>query len=115
MAITMVARRRADRPTSTSARSRSRHVQYNKTKYHRPLVAERSAQPTHEYRRAGNRIRARGGRQNFCTAQELPETIAVECGSLADVGFSNRPVGVKRFQAIHHCSVDVERRERRQV
>ena len=25
----------------------------------------------------------------------------------ADVRFSNRPVGVKRFQAIHHCSVDV--------
>jgi hypothetical protein len=26
---------------------------------------------------------------------------------LADVRFSNRPVGVKRFQTIHHCSVDV--------
>jgi len=25
----------------------------------------------------------------------------------ADVGFSNRPVWVKHFQAIHHCSVDV--------
>jgi hypothetical protein len=25
------------------------------------------------------------------------------------VRFSNRPVGVKRFQAIHHCSVDVAR------
>ena len=24
-----------------------------------------------------------------------------------DVRFSNRPVGVKRFQTIHHCSVDV--------
>src|SRR4249919_3955526 len=24
-----------------------------------------------------------------------------------NVGFSNRPVGVKRFQAIHRCSVDV--------
>jgi len=24
-----------------------------------------------------------------------------------DVRFSNRPVGVKHFQAIHHCSVDV--------
>src|ERR1700750_1467481 len=26
---------------------------------------------------------------------------------LADFRFSNRPVGVKHFQAIHHCSVDV--------
>src|SRR4249919_3530170 len=26
-----------------------------------------------------------------------------------DVCFSNRPVGVKRFQTIHHCSVDVSR------
>jgi hypothetical protein len=24
-----------------------------------------------------------------------------------DVRFSNRPVGVKHFQTIHHCSVDV--------
>ena len=29
--------------------------------------------------------------------------------SLADVCFSNRPVGVKRFQTIHHYSVDVAR------
>ena len=27
-----------------------------------------------------------------------------------NVGFSNRPVGVKRLQAIHYCSVDVARR-----
>src|SRR5215471_10241648 len=27
----------------------------------------------------------------------------------ADVCFSNRPVGVKRFQAIHHCGLDVAR------
>ena len=26
-----------------------------------------------------------------------------------DVCFSNRPVGVKRFQAIHHCGLDVAR------
>jgi len=26
-----------------------------------------------------------------------------------DVRFSNRPSGVKHFQAIHHCSVDVTR------
>jgi hypothetical protein len=26
---------------------------------------------------------------------------------LVHVGFSNRPFGVKRFQAIHHSSVDV--------
>src|SRR5215204_3753268 len=28
---------------------------------------------------------------------------------LAHVRFSNRPVGVKRFQTIHRCSVDVSR------
>jgi hypothetical protein len=27
----------------------------------------------------------------------------------ADVCFSNRPIGVKRFQAIHHCGLDVTR------
>ena len=27
--------------------------------------------------------------------------------SVSDVRFSNRPFGVKRFQTIHHCSVDV--------
>jgi len=27
----------------------------------------------------------------------------------ADGRFSNRPLGVKRFQTIHHCSVDVAR------
>src|ERR1017187_5404510 len=27
--------------------------------------------------------------------------------ALLNVRFSNRPVGVKRFQTIHHCSVDV--------
>ena len=26
-----------------------------------------------------------------------------------DVCFSNRPIGVKRFQAIHHCGLDVAR------
>src|SRR6202051_3808170 len=33
-------------------------------------------------------------------------TIAV---SMSHAGFSNRPVGVKHFQTIHHCSVDVSR------
>ena len=27
----------------------------------------------------------------------------------ADVRFSNRPIGVKRFQTIHDCGVDVAR------
>jgi hypothetical protein len=27
--------------------------------------------------------------------------------SQKDAGFSNRPFGVKRFQTIHHCIVDV--------
>src|SRR5258705_6572744 len=30
-------------------------------------------------------------------------------GPAADVRFSNRPFGVKRFQTIHHCNVDVAR------
>jgi hypothetical protein len=30
-------------------------------------------------------------------------------GAWSYVGFSNRPVGVKRIQAIHRCSVDVAR------
>jgi hypothetical protein len=29
--------------------------------------------------------------------------------ALTNVRFSNRPVGVKRFQAIHDCGVDVAR------
>src|SRR6476619_3681611 len=33
-----------------------------------------------------------------------------ESGGSRDVRFSNRPVGVKHFQAIRHCSVDVARR-----
>src|SRR5450756_1528718 len=34
-----------------------------------------------------------------------PITNIRECGWI--VRFSNRPFGVKRFQTIHHCSVDV--------
>ena len=30
-----------------------------------------------------------------------------DSGSAGNVCFSNRPFGVKRFLAIHHCSVDV--------
>src|SRR5262245_2131999 len=30
-----------------------------------------------------------------------------QVGSILCVAFSNRPFGVKRFQTIHHCSVDV--------
>jgi len=33
--------------------------------------------------------------------------LADMCARARDVRFSNRPVGVKRFQAIHHCNVDV--------
>src|SRR6266404_8022921 len=33
------------------------------------------------------------------------DVVAHEC----DVRFSNRPFGVKRFQTIHHCNVDVAR------
>jgi hypothetical protein len=34
---------------------------------------------------------------------------STEYSDLHDVRFSNRPVGVKHFQAIHHCSVDEAR------
>ena len=30
-----------------------------------------------------------------------------KCCGAENVRFSNRPVGVKHFQTIHHCSVDV--------
>src|SRR5262245_58890079 len=46
---------------------------YNQTKYPWPLVAERSAQSTHKYRRAGNGVR-HARRQNFCTAQTTAST-----------------------------------------
>ena len=36
--------------------------------------------------------------------------ITTENADIDYVGFSNRPVGVKRLQAIHYCSVDVARR-----
>ena len=36
-------------------------------------------------------------------------TMARFTKQLNDVRFSNRPVGVKHFQTIHHCSVDVAR------
>jgi hypothetical protein len=39
-------------------------------------------------------------------ANSEPSTHGTNATS-SDVRFSNRPVGVKRFQAIHHCSVDV--------
>ena len=38
--------------------------------------------------------------------QSLPAQFA---SGRPDVRFSNRPFGVKRFQTIHHCSVDVAR------
>ncbi len=44
-----------------------------------------------------------GGESNGCQRAAH----ARSCGSLAYVRFSNRPFGVKRFQTIHHCSVDV--------
>jgi hypothetical protein len=37
------------------------------------------------------------------------ETFPPEVLHGADIRFSNRPVGVKRFQTIHRCSVDVAR------
>src|SRR6187399_2237815 len=36
--------------------------------------------------------------------------ITTENADIDYVGFSNRPIGVKRFQAIHYCSVDAARR-----
>jgi hypothetical protein len=34
---------------------------------------------------------------------------SVIAAALADVCFSNRPFGVKHFQTVHHCNVDVAR------
>ena len=34
-------------------------------------------------------------------------TSLAHCPDFVNVRFSNRPFGVKRFQTIHHCSVDV--------
>jgi hypothetical protein len=39
----------------------------------------------------------------------LKPALLLQQEMLAHVRFSNRPVGVKHFQAIHHCSVDVSR------
>ena len=39
--------------------------------------------------------------------REQPGSLADISSSSTDVRFSNRPVGVKHFQAIQHCSVDV--------
>jgi hypothetical protein len=47
----------------------------------------------------------RGGRQNIRYLWHE----AAENDLRSDVGFSNRPFGVKRFQTIHHRSVDVAR------
>ena len=41
----------------------------------------------------------------LCSVRRLRQ--AVVLAARHDVRFSNRPVGVKRFQTIHHCSVDV--------
>ena len=38
-----------------------------------------------------------------------PKRTTVDFGPRRFVRFSNRPFEVKRFQAIHHCSVDVAR------
>ena len=35
--------------------------------------------------------------------------LSLPAAAHSDVRFSNRPFGVKRFQTIHHCSVDVAR------
>ena len=43
------------------------------------------------------------------TAPILDSTITDMRIAAFDVRFSNRPFGVKHFQAIHHCSVDVTR------
>ena len=53
-----------------------------------------SAQYASLLRRTGYRD---GGFSNALCVSAMP----------SDVAFSNRPFGVKHFQAIHHCSVDV--------
>ena len=48
------------------------------------------------------RVRWRGCRSTNSISASEPNT-------WCDICFSNRPFGVKRFQTIHHCSVDVAR------
>jgi hypothetical protein len=52
-------------------------------------------------------------RQGSSVLSLIGELEPVECLSallpIGDVRFSNRPFGVKRFQTIHHCGVDVAR------
>src|ERR1039458_7317169 len=42
-----------------------------------------------------------------CAIIRLTSILGFFTDRVADVRFSNRPVGVKHFQTIHHCSVDV--------
>src|SRR6476620_1639386 len=50
-------------------------------------------------------------RQGILGKERRPAGVDINVGPLvlivANVGFSNRPFGVKRFQTIHHHSVDV--------
>jgi hypothetical protein len=39
----------------------------------------------------------------------LDEPVALQQPSTVHVRFSNRPFGVKHFQTVHHCGVDVAR------
>ena len=46
------------------------------------------------------------------TFPDLLQLLTAGCGTkltFRDVRFSNRPFGVKHFQTIHHCNVDVAR------
>jgi class 3 adenylate cyclase len=45
----------------------------------------------------------------YLHAHEHDAERAVRAGLERDLRFSNRPFGVKRFQTIRHCSVDVAR------
>jgi hypothetical protein len=54
--------------------------------------------------------------KDFCNTINLRADVSQPCRNAictrgqANVRFSNRPFGVKHFQTIHHCAVDVARR-----
>ena len=72
----------------------------------KPLAAVPTVEHREPYESRGSRtvLGARGG--------EIPprdSTIATLLECRPNGRFSNRPVGVKHFQTVHHCSVDVAR------
>ena len=101
--------------TARGTPSRRRTCGYSDFSTPRCCEVSRSAGPTDPWRPARPRYFFESGRLvapkpvrakadgKWTTACPGPQRIRV----MTHVCFSNRPSGVKRFQTIHHCSVDV--------